>query len=97
MFKIGDKVICINDLNQGNKTIKSKLYYFKKDNIYIIRGYSNNQGLLFEEIIIGYYYSDNEVGANPNRFKKIEKQDFGSLILENIKKQIKEEELVEVC
>jgi hypothetical protein len=72
MFKVGQKVVCINDKNQVNKAIIGSLNPVKKDYIYTIRKINSYDGLIFEEFIRGFYYTGEEAGFAPNRFKPLE-------------------------
>ena len=72
MFKIGQKVVCINDKNQVNSSIIGKLNPVKKDYIYTIRKIDSVGGLIFNEFIQGYYYDGEEAGFNQSRFKPLQ-------------------------
>lgn len=83
MFKIGDKVVCVNDKNQeastGDKLIKGKEYVVSEiheffDAVYL-HGINNHYG--------GYW---------SRRFIKVD-ESFADSVLEKITEQIKEEEL----
>lgn len=83
MFKRGDKVVCIDDVPRDARPI-----FVKKNEIYTIQQITwEGRGVLLYEI-----ESDNPYGYWAFRFKKLE-NDFGTLVLEQIKQQIEEEEL----
>lgn len=100
MFEIGDKVRCINDsIKPGMEAFVYEAYlnWVKKDKIYTIRGFVNNDGIvtgiLLEEIInfpiyIHLINREQEPAFAEWRFAKEESA--------NIEISIESEELVEI-
>lgn len=95
MFKIGQKVVCINDSNQVNCTVIGKLIKVKRDTIYTIREINSIGGLLFQEFIQCHHYDGSEAGFNPNRFKPLEDNWVNELLCKIIS-EVENNELVSV-
>lgn len=93
MFKVGQKVVCINDANQYNNTIIGKANPVKKGYIYTIRKINAICGLIFEEFIQGYHYDGSEAGFKPDRFKLLEDNWVDELLCK-IMTGVEEDELV---
>ena len=93
MFKIGQKVVCINDRNQINDTILGTLNPVKKDYIYTIRKINNTGGLMFEEFIQGYHFSGEEAGFKSSRFKPLQ-NDWVEYLLCKLMSEVEADELV---
>ena len=85
MFKAGDKVVCINTTE--SKTIK------QGEILTITLVFSHYMGLalLFKE----RQPSSDYIGFNAKNFRKLD-DSFATEVLENIKEQIEEQELINI-
>lgn len=88
MFKVGQKVVCIAPLAEGwwigyNHSVIAGPHY--KD-IDVIRGFDDDGHLLFDRF--GY-----NCGFNPKHFV-LQDESFATEVLEQIKEQIEQEQLV---
>jgi len=72
-FKIGEKVVCIDDTNQNNHTLKT-IGFVKINEIYTIKGFSSEGGLLLEELSGGFWFDGEEAGFKITRFRKLDYQ-----------------------
>ena len=79
-FKIGQKVICVDDSKQGekfNSSIAIKIDFVVKGQVYTVRGFkksSDGIGLYLEGVFLGIHHSGNEVASNPARFAPFHEQ-----------------------
>lgn len=102
MFKIGQKVVCINDTPKVGKISKNKP--LKKNNTYTIRGmyesitHPGMFGLLLEELAnpISNQWRK-EIGYNADRFKPVDMIDDSVEWAENILSEILLPEESNVC
>lgn len=89
MFKIGEKVVCINALDAPPNTIIL-------NEIYTIIAFKNTGGLLLKECYNGekfgapFFY-----GFKPERFRKLD-HNFAEELLAEIAEEIENEELVSI-
>ena len=73
MFRVGQKVVCIDDSNQCTETIESPISdVVVKSKTYEVRGYSYIGGLLLKGVFAGFHFSGKEAGFKTSRFRKIE-------------------------
>ncbi len=68
MFKIGQKVVCVDDSKQENICVAIHISYVEKGRIYTVRGFDSIQGILLEEITGGFYFDNSEAGFKESRF-----------------------------
>mgnify|MGYP000949915610 CR=1 FL=1 len=76
-FKVGQLVICIDDSNQGNETIRLLRELLVKGNTYKIRGTNmarNGLGLYLEGVSLGVHHDGCEVAAQASRFAPLPEQ-----------------------
>jgi hypothetical protein len=89
-MNIGDKVICINDLNQHDLD-RTKYPGVVQGEIYIVRGKRPGTGGLYLKGLYLEILADGvERGFLPERFRKID-DDFSSSVLKEIEKKIDQE------
>lgn len=85
-FKIGEKVVCINDINQYNETLKIRGGCVVKNDMYVIRSFSSIMGIRLVEVFGGFYCDFEECGFNPNRFRKVDYK-FVEEVIRNLKEE----------
>lgn len=100
MFRVGQKVVCINDKTEPNRDIPSGLIFPKKGTTYTIRGIyvakTNETALLLEEIVNPYQTRDGqEIGFKSTRFRSLVEDGLIEELLSKIIDEVKEEILVE--
>lgn len=99
MFKIGDKVICIDSSMQLHTVEELKRdmpNWVKKDNIYTIRGFVDNDGIVTGVLL-------EEIHNPPKYFKLIKKMQepafaqwrFRKQVINQVSVEIKQEALIE--
>ena len=100
MFRVGQKVVCINDKTEPNRDIPLGLIFPKKGTTYTIRGIyvtkTNETALLLEEIVNPYQTRDGqEIGFKSTRFRSLVEDGLIEELLSKIIDEVKEEILVE--
>jgi hypothetical protein len=100
MFRIGQKVVCINDNVDPNRILPPSLIYPKKNNTYTIRAMyiarNGETALLLEEIINPYKTPDGqEIGFISTRFRSLVEDGLIDELLSKIIDEVKEEILIE--
>jgi hypothetical protein len=100
MFKVGQKVICINDKLDPSRNLPHGLILPKRNNIYTIReiytGINNETALLLEEIIQPYLHvNGQEIGFSSSRFRSLIEDGLIEELLSKIVDEVKEEILEE--
>lgn len=102
MFRIGQKVVCVNDKPEPNRNLPLGLIFPKKGTTYTIRAIyiaqNNDVGLLLEEIINPFKTHDGqEIGFSSSRFRSLVEdgmiEELLSKIIDEVKEEILEEEL----
>ena len=68
MYKIGQKVVCIDAKNLNESTVKVRGQSVIEDEIYTIRGYTSVGGLKFVGLFGGEHYDGEEAGFLKRRF-----------------------------
>ena len=93
-FKIGDKVVCVDDTIKKDDGLNCIIHAMViKGKIYTIRGFCPYGGILLYEVVGGLgARKKDEVGFNIRRFRKVE-ESFAEGVLENILKNTSVEEL----
>lgn len=87
MFKVGQKIVCINDSNLPMQTLVL-------NEIYTIESFKDNGGLLLKDAYNGakfgapYFY-----GYRPDRFRPLD-ESFAEALLSEIAEEIEQEELI---
>jgi len=100
MFRIGQRVVCVNDKVEPNKILPPGLIYPKKGTTYIIRAMyiarNGETALLLEEIVNPYKTLDGqEIGFKSDRFRSLVEDGMIEELLNRIIDEVKEEILVE--
>ena len=100
MFRVGQKVVCIDDKAEPNRDIPQGLIFPKKGTTYTIRAIyvakTNETALLLEEIVNPYQTRDGqEIGFKSNRFRSLVEDGLIEELLSKIIDEVKEEILVE--
>jgi len=92
MFKIGQKVVCINDKKPSNRNVPVGLTFPILNKTYTIRDIilnKNQYGIVLEEIINPTYQSGVEIAYSLDRFRPVVDSD----VLESLLNKIIQEEL----
>jgi len=93
MFKIGEKVVCIDDENQYNITVRNS-ERVKKGEIYTVKGFTSISGVRLKEIHGGFFIYDNEeAGFKTERFRKLD-HEFAENILAEITEAMQRQEIL---
>lgn len=72
MYKVGQKVVCINDKNQVNRSVQKITEYIKEGTIYEIKSFSSIGGIRLKGINHGYFYDGEEACFNTSRFAPLD-------------------------
>jgi hypothetical protein len=99
MFRIGQKVVCVNDKAIPNRNIPSGLIFPKRGTTYTIRALyiakNDETALLLEEIVNPYQTRDGqEIGFSSSRFRSLVEDGIIEELLSKIIDEVKEEILV---
>jgi len=88
-FTIGDRVVCIDDKNQGNPSIIGYRDKLVRECYYWVRGFDFiGGGVLLEGITAGTYAKEGEeAGWKESRFRKVE-EDIDLEFAENIIREL---------
>jgi len=71
-MKKGEKVICVKKFEENINYNLTVLYFPKIDEIFTIRGFSYLGGLLFEEVLAGFYWvGGKEAGYGIHHFRRL--------------------------
>ena len=100
MFRVGQRVVCIDDKAEPNRNIPQGLIFPKKGTTYTIRGIyvarTDETALLLEEIVNPYQTRDGqEIGFKSSRFRSLVDDGLVEELLSRIIDEVKEEMLVE--
>ena len=100
MFRVGQKVVCIDDKVDPTRKLPPDLIYPKKGTTYTIRAIyiarNSETALLLEEIINPYKTSDGqEIGFKSDRFRSLVEDGVIDELLSKIIDEVKEEILIE--
>ena len=89
MFKIGQRVVCVDDLDQVRQILK-------KDKIYVVEGIGIIGGILLAGVLNVFPHGHRTCsGHKPSRFRAVD-EDFATDLLEKISGEIESEQLVDV-
>jgi hypothetical protein len=100
MFRVGQKVVCVNDKIDPSRNLPSGIIYPKRNNTYTIRGIylgvNGETALLLEEIYQPYFHvNGQEIGFSSSRFRSLVEDGMIEELLSRIIEEVKEEILVE--
>lgn len=99
MFKVGQKIVCINNTPKDNRPESAiALSKLKVDDIYTVREITeDNSAVMLEEIVSPYINSlGREMGYKADRFRPLDWNKWAEDILEKITEEIEEEFLVKI-
>lgn len=100
MFRVGQKVVCVDDRVDPSRNLPHNLVFPKRNNIYTIRGiYTGINGetaLLLEEIHQSYLHvNGQEIGFTSSRFRSLVEDGLIEELLSKIVDEVREEVLEE--
>lgn len=96
-FKVGEKVVCIDNTPKQIQLKELGFIYPKNNEIYTVRGFTpSGTGIFLEEIInlpMRTHSGMAEIGFEMRRFRKLDHQ-FAEDLCKELAKQVKEEQLI---
>lgn len=93
MFKVGEKIVCIDDSEVKTPQLRGRMIVPLKNEIYTIRSFkstSDGYGITLEEIInqkVKFLDGISEPVYDPARFRKLD-HDFAENLLNKIKEEV---------
>lgn len=88
MFKVGQKVVCINDDFQINNTIRDITDYIKEGVVYEIKSFSSVNGIRLVGVIHGYFYDNEEACFKQSRFAPLQELKNHDKAVEQLLKEL---------